>query len=671
MECGPLVPKIFEMPNGVELEFSDDTPEEEMFRQADAFISQMAHQQDQRPKKGPGGNPLDFESPEHMGQGIAGEKMRDVGRNLGAGAGESLQNARDFISPLTKLSNPKLMGNQERPDFQGMFGVNDQNRNNFVQGIPETALSVMFPALGLEGLAAKAGTGLVGKGLRTALKAAETGGVQSLFGATFNPESREESAKEQGKWGAGGSLISSIIGDQNPASKFIRKVLPSAVGTWVGYKAGEHLPGWGQLLTTLGGGITGHKAGTLARKLMGDVDQFGRPYAQEAKNSMTKLAQKEYDAAHKASQSTGVPLMLHEKTANPLHKGQQKKLLSNERNIQKAHEFKGKRKSTIEANKNEASEKLFPLEEEVEERLASLENLDDISDIKKEYKKQYDLAKNERIDKVYNEAYESAPHKKVEAAIDEFIDKPIYEEAYNKFIKNAADRTKYKGVDIHSLKAQDKIHRNISDHIDYMKAHPDKYSPETIHTYEQFDRDFVKKLDKASNNNKYKIARTEYSKSLLADKLRESTPAQFTKMMKDEKSFGDFYKGAEGDKGLQKTFVDLRTVFQKIDPIKLDSVAKALPSKSMSNYVTHPVKTARSLVEHLIDKNYKEAAMDIVLHPEAAKEIHRMAGISNPNKLARALVEMGTKIKGHEAAKQLNISHNYNAPEYKKMEKAK
>lgn len=664
MEHGPLS-KIFEMPNGVELEFDDNVSQEEMMGQVNQFISQMAHQQDQKPKKGGPGNPFDYESAEHIGQGIAGEKMRDVGRNLGAGAGESLQNARDFISPLTKLSNPKLMGNQERPDFQKMFGVNDQNRNNFVQGIPETALSVAFPALGLEGIAARAGTGIAGKALRTGLKAAETGGVQSLFGAMFNPNSREESAKEQGKWGAAGSLIADIIGSQHPAGKFIRKILPASVGTYAGYKAGEHLPGWGQLLTTLGGTVAGHKSGTLARKLMGDVDQFGRPYAQEAKQSMTKLAQKEYDAAHKASEATGVPLMFHEKTANPIHKGQQRKLLTNERNIQKAHEFKGNRKSNIEAKKNESAEKLFPLESEVEKRLSSL---DDIVNPKKEYKKQYDLAKNERIEKVYNDAYESAPHKKVESVVDEFIDDPIYTEAYEKFIKNPADKSKYKGVDIFSLKAQDKIHRNISDHIDYMKAHPDKYSKETIHTYEQFDRDFVKKLDKASNNNKYKIARTEYSKSLLADKLRESTPAQFTKIMKDDKSFKDFYKAAKGDKDLQRTFSDLRTVFKKIDPIKLDSVAKALPSKGISNYVTHPVKTAQSLVENLIDKKYKEAAMDIVMHPDAAKEIHRMAGISNPNQLARALIEMGSKVKGKKEAEKLNITLNYNDPKYKKME---
>ncbi len=72
------MPKIFEMPDGTELEFPDDISQEDMYKAVNQFTSQSSQSSN---KKGAPRNPLEYENPEDIGRAAGGERLlKGVGK---------------------------------------------------------------------------------------------------------------------------------------------------------------------------------------------------------------------------------------------------------------------------------------------------------------------------------------------------------------------------------------------------------------------------------------------------------------------------------------------------------------------------------------------------------------------------------------------------------------
>lgn len=617
--------------NGQTLHFPDGTmPDVMKSAIASKFPDQMASNQMQNTENAvakdaqlikEGKQPISKPAEEQRSPGrMALDKFHDLLRNLGAGGMESLRNASKSTGFDFSSSAPELYGNAKEQDYQKMFGVNDQNRNEGAQAVPGIAASFAVPALRAEALAARASAGLAERALRGGAKSAIEGAKQGFLGRTIaSEEDKNDQGLKQGLYAGLADLGTKAIGANHPLSNFLRRAAPAFGGSILGYKAGEamNLPWQGKVASTAAGMIGGHKGGNLARKLLLDPNYASRPFAQDAARNMGQMERREYTKAHNASQRTGIDLRLDEKTKSPIHQAQVSNAAREEENVRKANSFEKKRNRDIAISKNRVANEQFPREME------------------------------DKIQGMYNDAYTHSNPRDVEAAVDDLIHTPIYQEAYKKFITNPADRTKYKGVGMFHLKAQDKIQRNIKDQIDFMKAHPDKYSKETIHTYEDFNRDLLNRLDRTSEKGLYKNARRQYENSLFAKQVRGDSSQDFLSRLKDNDKFKELLNSNRGNRPLQRQLIDLRRVATSIDPIDLVSLAKKLPKgTNLSSAVGHPMQTARSLINHFVDKDYKLAAMDVALNPQSAEELARLSRISNPNRLAQELVRAASKITG-------------------------
>lgn len=635
------MPKIFKLSNGEYAELPDDMPEAEQFKAINELERTLV-ESNKQPASDEFFNKIAKSIiPERYQNGGLKEDFGNILRNLGAGGSKSLNNLSSLVGNPRQYSPLSEQKGKSNEDYDQSFGINDENRNEFVQGIPNIAASVAMPGLGAGTLAARAGAGLTQKALMGLAKSGVEGLKQGALGYGLNnPEDRAQQGTEQGLWGGGGDVLARFIGSNNPVSNLVRKLAPTAAGAYPGYKVGEHfdLPWYGKLLTTGAGAAAGHQGAKVARNLLGDTEHLARPFAQDANRSMTPDAIRDYQKAHGASERTGIGLRLDEKTGSPIHEAQVLNASKEEENVRKLHEFQRNRNRDLTISKNKTANMQSP--RAVEDQISSL----------------------------YETAHKSAPEKSVEKALGDFIHKdPIYAEAYEDLITKAGERSEGMGSGFFTIKTQDQIHKIISDKIKTMKAKPEEFSPRFIKNYEDADRELIKKLDSVSKDDSYSKARRAYENKVYANMIRKDTNQEFMKRLKNSGQFKELLKSNRGNRDVQKQLIDLRRVSDKLSNIDLKSVANKLPSgTNISGAAAHPAKTAKSLLDHFIDKDYKRAAMDVALDPNSAKELARLSKISNPNKLAQAIIKKSTRGFGAVKSKpgeMLDISVPYDLNE--------
>jgi hypothetical protein len=671
------VTKIFEMPNGVELEFADNTPDEEMFRQANVFVSQMAHQQDKRknmsflrqgPRSenvpgrptGPRGS-MSMEEREQLNTGNFGKApaVGKVFRNLGAGALESIRNITDQLPNLNEIrhsaggrSDPRLhLGPESRQDYQKMFGINDENRSEAIQKIPELASMVGAPNVGLGKFASNVSGRLAGPLARGVLNALGETLFQGSLGMGFNPESRTESGLEQAKYAAPASVIADMTMANNPGGRFLKRILPGSVGAYTGYNIqGEHVPMWQKLLGGMTGLVAGHQIGKGGRKIFGGGEEhFAQPYAERSLKNMTPGDLQNYNRSQSAQErlyeaEVPVDTTFGQKTQNPLHLAEEKLHGTTPENIKTKHAYQQNQQNQLYEAKQNTAEMQRPTEK----------------DVTNQYKK----------------AYKGASPQDIEKSVGQGLHKDeVYNTARKETYSNDAQVSKLKGAPEFSLQRQDQIKQNLDTRIKNMrdaKVLGGKNAPSEAEIQKVIDvkNNLTKRLDRVSKGGQYAKARRTYENKVFSDMVHSDTVEQFAARLKKPDSFDELIKSARGNPALQQRYRDLRLINGNIKKVDMQKMAEALGNKSVFGIITNPKKTAKEVLENFIDGDYTKASMHLSLNPDAHQEMRKLAQISDPSKRAAALVQITAKYLGHKSATDLNAGHKFTEEDYKKLEGA-
>jgi hypothetical protein len=575
-------------------------------------------------------------------------KFHDVFRNLGAGAGKSFQNARDFVQSGIKYDNPKLQQaqkNERRPDYEKILGVDDRNRNEAIQKVPEIAASLSVPGLRLGRVAGNVGGRVVGPALRTGLNAVGEGGLQAALGAAFNPDAREESAKEQGSYGAGASVLSDMVMANNPLGRILKRVLPGALGAYGGYNIrGEDIPTWQKVAGGTVGAVAGHGLGNLGRRAFGGRgEHFAQPQAQRIMENMTPEDLARLQAAEAAGQRTGVTSQsVGQKTQNPIHLADEARMGSNEQNIQ-----------TIHQNQQQQVQELTS----AKEATARMQKPEDRA-----------------ITHQYSIAHQSATPQQVEGVVGQHLsDNPVYQKARIETFSNASQNSRLRGAPEYSMARQDQIKQNLDTEIRNMQDALEKGghnapSQSDIQEVVRIRDELVRDLDSVSQGGEYAKARRMYENKVFADQVHNDSLEQFRNKLANREQFQELRNSARGNPLLQQRYDDLRTIFGNMRTLNPQDMAAALQRTSLSSSISNPMRTASALVRRFIDGDYERAALALSLNPRALPEMHRLAQVSDPARRAAGLVRLAGKYSGHTSANDLNKGYKFKKEDYKKME---
>ncbi len=221
------MPKVIELPGGIEIEFPDDTPESEMYSAINKFMAQQPSQDNKKnvqPQRKP--NPhLDYENPEDIGRAAGGKKM---------------------LQGLAKYG-PEIAASALAPEVPIVGALSK---------IPALAKTLQkIPT------AAKYGQSILGNAL-------SQGGVA----AAFNPESAKESGLIAGGIAGPLSGLSQVAQSANPYARFAGRLgMGAATGGLAGLAA-QNAPfgDYTALPAALGGAYLGFK-GSPTQKFQRDL----------------------------------------------------------------------------------------------------------------------------------------------------------------------------------------------------------------------------------------------------------------------------------------------------------------------------------------------------------------------------------------------------------------
>jgi hypothetical protein len=232
---------IVELPNGQELEFPDDTPQDVMRQAIHKHFPEYA--------------PKPVQS---LGEKL-GSALKRGAADVGVGASELVRNVINAPHNLLWSGFPK----QEQPDYQAAFGAPREEEktlaDKLLQFTPELATAIALPAASL-GTAGRAIESIpkAGKYLKTALGNALS---QGGFAATQVPENAEEAGLTAGAIAGPFTALAQGAREGSPLTRLLSKGL---IGTGIGTGAflGAKEAGFGNL----GAGLTGLGGGLLAAK---------------------------------------------------------------------------------------------------------------------------------------------------------------------------------------------------------------------------------------------------------------------------------------------------------------------------------------------------------------------------------------------------------------------
>jgi hypothetical protein len=271
---------------------------------------------------------------------IAMEKFHDALRNLGAGTGNSIQNAAQGLKPLLGLSDPNLLNADEKNNinFEDLFRV--RQKNPTIQGIPEAA-SYFVPGLGTEKALSKAPA--LARGLGTI---AEQGAVQGGLSYLLNPEHRFQSGAKTAGAASGMQAIINAMTSRHPGLKAARYLIPRLTGSVAGEESARlaGLPPSARALGAILGLATGAGAGRLASKLVGR-NVHGEEYAKDVYDALKDMGPEEASALQQKAKNIGVHLTPGELTQSPIVKAKEKSAGVNKENIRQRHALEEARKN--------------------------------------------------------------------------------------------------------------------------------------------------------------------------------------------------------------------------------------------------------------------------------------------------------------------------------------
>jgi len=593
-------------------------------------------------------------------------------KNLGAGAAESIHNAasnlpdisggmperekllKRYLKPQESEKLKYHLGKQERPDYQQKFGINESNYSPVTQKIPELAAMLLTKRPPLSNLAANV-PGVAGGLARTGLNAASEFGTQASLGALFNPEDKMGHAIPQGTYGAGGSVLADALASADPRLRFLKAAVPFAGGGYVGYNLpGEEAPAWKKIGMGTGGALLGLMGPNAIRKLLGgDSGHYARPYAQKIMRTMTPEDAARLSEAEAAGNRAGITSQtLGQKTQNPIHLEGEKKLGTNEVNVQKFRENQEKQVEQMTHSKEATARSHRPTDRQIKDQYAASDKSANAKQVKGS------IANTKIGDPRLNK---------------KLIDDPEYLAALKKTYEDTSQVSRYGHEDKFSMARQDKVKRNLDKKIESMEKQiaeksKDAPSADDVHRVKEVRQALIDTLDETSKG-EYKLARELYEKKVWADKVHNSSIEEFRKLLSNPKSFKDLKDTVKGNKFLEQRYDDLRLIFQNVKSIDVNKMAKALPKTTFSSALTNPIESGKALARRMLDGSYEKAALSLSLNPRAARELHELSKVSDPAKRAALLVQLAFRYSGNTHAQE--PSYKFTKEDYKKMEGTK
>jgi len=556
-----------------------------------------------------GKNPINSQRgapPESNGR-MALDKFHDALRNLGAGAGNSLQNAAQGLKPILGMSNPNLLNakSENNIDFDKMFGVKE--KNEAIQKIPEIATS-FIPGIGAGKALGKA-PGLV----KAAGLAAEQAGIQGGLGYLFNPESRVESAGKAGGIAGGSQLAIDSMISKHPIAKALKYLLPRAGGAFAGQKTAEFagLPGWAQTAAGIGGAFAGNAgANAIPKLLRGAKNLHGKEYAEDVVKATEKMDPIELKQVMETAKRRGVNLTPAEITQDPVLLAKEAKAGVNKENVRLKHGLEEERKVTE-------------------------------SQVNKKFKDE--VYNPEKHDAIQKQAFDDAKHKRVPQDLLPVEHDDLYKRAI-KFAKSnnelSAELAKYPGG---SVGRYDVVRRALDKMI---KSEPaSTFNLVNARTslskaLKDFSPEYRTAMDLSEKGKVFKtISALENQGKLIGE--------DFFKGMEDQKKFDSLVKHTRNVPGADEFLDDTRKLYQLRKSVDTTALAKKLTDTMLPTSKAE----AGTFLAKLFNGKSDKAMIELMYDPEIMKKVHTIAGMTEPEKAMIEFSKVLSRKKAQDVAR--------------------
>jgi len=232
-----------------------------------------------------------------------------------------------------------------------------------------------------------------------------------------------------------------------------------------------------------------------------------------------------------------------------------------------------------------------------------------------------------KAEKLYSQA-ESVllPDKNYVKLIEE---EPVIAKALQKVLKAPEYQTELKGFQSSSTKVLDLVKRNLDDQIATAKKN-DKKNKARLLT--KAKNKLVDEIDAV--NPTYKEARAESMKDIIRNKIEEKVGSTnkgganfYNKVLKDDKSFKQIYRGLESNPEAQRRLTDMRLAFKNlIEPI---SSKQASAQAKLAPKTSGPLKFTKDLAHKITNGVYDKAAVDLILDPQWDTRLKTINRIKN------------------------------------------
>ncbi len=526
---------------------------------------------------------------------MALDKFHDALRNLGAGAVESGYNAASAFKPSI---------NENRPDIQKMFGV--QNKNEVIQKIPEMATAFIPGGLAAKGLSKAPAL------VRALGAAGETGAIQGGLGYLFNPESREESGAKAGGTAAATQLGINALTSSNPIARALRYILPRAAGGYAAEKGGElaGLPLPARIALGAAGTLAGGAGANLVPKILGAKSMGAKNYAQDVIDATKNTRPRELQVAQKAAERRGIKLTPGELTQDPVLLAKESKAGVTKSNVRLRHTLEEQRKA-VESKVNQEFKsgvynpsKHAKAEQEAFDIAKPTKVPKDI--IPKEHQQTYDRARKFAKNN-HNLAAELAKARK--GTIGE---QDVIRQALDKMMAGEA------GSNFHLKNAREALSNSLKN---YSKDY------KTAMMYSERGH-IAKELEDLSSKGKL-------------------TGKNFFKAVEDKKDLENMIKHTRDVPGSKAFLKDAKRIYSRRGEVDTTQLAKKISESSIPTSKSD----AQALIARLFDGKADKDVIKLMYDPDIMKKVHSIAGMNDAEKMMVEFAKVLGKVKAQDVAR--------------------
>lgn len=538
---------------------------------------------------------------------MALDKFHDALRNIGAGTGNSLQNAAHGMKSMLAMSNPNLLNAkpENNIDFEKMFGV--KQKNEAIQKIPETALS-FIPGLGGAKAFSKAPALVKSLGL-----AAEQTGLQGGLGYLFNPESRAESAGKAGSISGGSQLAIDALMSKNPIAKAIKYAAPRVAGAFAGEKSAEFagLPPGLRIAMGVVGALGGHTAANAIPKLLrGAKNVHGKEYADDVAKAMESMDPIELKQTMETAERRGVKLTPGEITQDPVLLAKEAKAGVNKENVRLKHGLEEERKSAeSQVNKKFKNEIYNPDEHDVLQR----------------------------------QAFDAAKNKKVPQSILPIEHDDLYKRAI-KFAKSNNELSAEFAKSVPGSIGRYDVVRRAFDKM--IKAEPASTfnlvnaRTSLSNTLKDFSKEYRTAMDLSEKGKVFKTISALENQGKLTGK-------DFFKGMEDQKKFDSLVKHTRNVPGADEFLDDTRKLYELRKSVDTTALAKKLTNSTLPTSKAE----AGTFLAKLFNGKSDKAMIELMYDPDIMKKVHQIAGMNEPEKAMIEFAKILSRKKAQDVAR--------------------